>query len=192
MYGTSITLSIRSKQSAHARGVMGSAGCDCRLRGGCLRGRSPGPAEHEVVQDVHGVFAVLAGGVDVTADIKAVLGDIVAGQAAGDLLLGLQRADSALADIVGERNAQVAGESQVVGLAVLHPRGEGVPFLLELPAAGGVKGNPGLRRLAVPVLVLRAGFGVDGVLACGAGGLGGLVQGEQRVDGLLRPGPNGI
>jgi hypothetical protein len=39
---------------------MGSAGCDCRLWGGCLRGRSPGPAEHEVVQDVRGVLTVLA------------------------------------------------------------------------------------------------------------------------------------
>ncbi len=86
------------KQSAHARVVMSSAGCDCRLRGECRCGRSPGPAEHEVVQDVHGVLAVLARGVDVTADIEAVLGDVVAGQAAGDLLLGFQRADAALAD----------------------------------------------------------------------------------------------
>jgi hypothetical protein len=84
------------KQSAHARVVMGGAGWDCRLRGECLRGRSPGPAEHEVVQDVHGVAAVLAGGVDVTADVEPVLGDVVAGQAAGDLLLGLQRANAAL------------------------------------------------------------------------------------------------
>jgi hypothetical protein len=50
-----------------------------------VSGRSPEPAEHEVVQDVHGVPAVLAGGVDVAADIEAVLGDVVAGQAAGDL-----------------------------------------------------------------------------------------------------------
>jgi hypothetical protein len=47
----------------------------------------PGPAEHEVVQ---GVAAVLAGGVDVAADVEAVLGDVVAGQAAGYLLLGFQ------------------------------------------------------------------------------------------------------
>jgi len=44
---------------------------------------SPGPAEHEVVQDVHGVHAVLAGGVGVAADIQAVLGHVVAGQAPG-------------------------------------------------------------------------------------------------------------
>ena len=55
------------------------------------------------MQDVHGVLAVLAGGVDVTADIEAVLGDVVAGQAAGYLLLGFQRADAALADVVRSR-----------------------------------------------------------------------------------------
>jgi hypothetical protein len=47
-------------------------------------------AEHEVVQDVHGVAAVLADGVDVAADVEAVLGDVVAGQAAGYLLLGFR------------------------------------------------------------------------------------------------------
>jgi hypothetical protein len=55
------------------------------------------------VQDVHGVLAVLAGGVDVAADVEAVLGDVVAGQAAGDLLLGFERADAALADVVRSR-----------------------------------------------------------------------------------------
>jgi hypothetical protein len=55
------------------------------------------------VQDVHGVLAVLAGGVDVAADVEPVLGDVVAGQASGDLLLGFQRADAALADVVRSR-----------------------------------------------------------------------------------------
>jgi hypothetical protein len=45
--------------------------------------------------------AVLAGGVEVAADVEAVLGDVVASQAAGDLLLGLQRADAAPAEVVG-------------------------------------------------------------------------------------------
>jgi hypothetical protein len=49
------------------------------------------------VQDVHGVLAVLAGGVDVASDVEPVLGDVVAGQAPRDLLLGFQRADAALA-----------------------------------------------------------------------------------------------
>ena len=35
--------------------------------------RSSGSAEHEVVRDVHGVVAVLVGGVDVAADVEAVL-----------------------------------------------------------------------------------------------------------------------
>jgi hypothetical protein len=47
--------------------------------------------------------AVLAGGVDVAADVEPVLGDIIAGQAAGDLLLGLQRADVAFGAVVGPR-----------------------------------------------------------------------------------------
>jgi hypothetical protein len=46
---------------------------------------------------------VLAGGVDVAADVEPVLGDVVAGQAAGDFLLGFQRADAALADVVRSR-----------------------------------------------------------------------------------------
>jgi hypothetical protein len=41
-------------------------------------------------------------GVDVAADVEAVLGDVVAGQAAGYLLLGLEGADAALADWVHE------------------------------------------------------------------------------------------
>ena len=66
---------------------MGGAASGPWLRGECLCWRSPWPAEHEVVQDVHGVLAVLTGGVDVAADVKPVLGGVVAGQAAGDLLL---------------------------------------------------------------------------------------------------------
>jgi len=55
------------------------------------------------VQDVYGVAAVLAGGVDVTADVEPVLGDVVAGQAAGDFLLGFQGPDSSFADVVRSR-----------------------------------------------------------------------------------------
>ena len=70
------------------------------------------------MQDVHGVLAVLAGGVDVTADVEAVLGDVVAGQAAGDLLLGFQGPDAALADVVqADRRLRMAG--------VIRPRWAG-------------------------------------------------------------------
>jgi hypothetical protein len=55
------------------------------------------------VEDFVGAETVLSGGVDVAADVEAVLGDVVAGEAAGDLLLGFQGADSALADVVRSR-----------------------------------------------------------------------------------------
>jgi hypothetical protein len=84
------------------------------LREECCCGRSPGPAEHEVVQDVHGVLAVLAGGVDVASDVEPVLGDVVAGQAAGDFLLGLEGAHAALADVVRRPGARVRGEPRSV------------------------------------------------------------------------------
>ena len=73
-------------------------GFGCALRGDRLCWRLPGGAEHEVAQDGESAPAVLAGGVDVAADVEAVLGNVVAGQAAGDLLLGFQRADAALRD----------------------------------------------------------------------------------------------
>jgi hypothetical protein len=61
---------------------------------------------------------VLAGGVDVAADVQAVLGGVLAGQAAGDLLLGLQGAHSALADVIRGPDAGVSGELQHGVLAV--------------------------------------------------------------------------
>ncbi len=70
------------------------------------------------------------------------------------------------AGLLRERDAQVAGEPEVVVLAGLHPGGEGVAFLLQLAAAAGVERDPGGRGLAVPVLVLLADFRVDGGLAC--------------------------
>ena len=45
-------------------------------------------------------MAVLAGGVDVAADVEAVLGGVFAGEAAGDFLLCLGGADAALADVI--------------------------------------------------------------------------------------------
>jgi hypothetical protein len=60
-------------------------------------------SEHELFEDFECAEAVFPGGVDVAADVEAVLGDVVAGQAAGYLLLCLQRADAALADVVRSR-----------------------------------------------------------------------------------------
>jgi hypothetical protein len=47
---------------------------------------------HEVFEDLQDVVAVFSGGVDVAADVEAVLGGFVAGEAAADLLLGFQGA----------------------------------------------------------------------------------------------------
>jgi hypothetical protein len=88
------------------------------LRGDRLGRWQPGVSEHELVHDVVGVVAVLSGGVDVTADVEAVLGDVVAGQAAGYFLLCFQGADAALADVVRGPDAGVGGEAEHVGLAV--------------------------------------------------------------------------
>ena len=66
------------------------------LRGDRLGWGQPEFAEHELVQDFVCAEAVFAGGVDVAADVEPVLGDVVAGEAAGDLLLGLQGADAAV------------------------------------------------------------------------------------------------
>jgi integrase len=70
------------------------------------------------VQDFHRVLPVLAGGVDAASDVGAVLGDVVAGQAAGDLLLGFQRADAALREVAGRPDPGVRGEAEHVILAV--------------------------------------------------------------------------
>jgi len=70
------------------------------------------------VQDVKGVEAVLARGVDVAADVEPVLGDVVAGQAAGYLLLGLRRADAPIAEVVGGPDCGVGGEPEHVSAAV--------------------------------------------------------------------------
>ena len=74
----------------------GDADLIALLRGDRPGRWQPGVPEHELVQDVVGAEAVLAGGVDVAADVEPVLGDVVAGEAARDLLLCFQGADAAL------------------------------------------------------------------------------------------------
>jgi hypothetical protein len=51
------------------------------LRGDRLGWEQPGVSGHELVQDFVGAEAVLAGGIDVAADVEAVLSDVVAGEA---------------------------------------------------------------------------------------------------------------
>src|SRR6266581_1220703 len=74
--------------------------CVPGLRGQGGRGWPPGVAGEQAAQDGEDVLAVLAGGVDVAADVQPVLGGVFAGQAAGYLLLGLAGPDAALADVV--------------------------------------------------------------------------------------------
>ena len=143
------------------------------------------------MQDVHGVLAVLACGVDVAADIEAVLGDIVAGQAAGYLLLGFQGPDSALRDIVRGPDAGVLGEQQHVASAVAAEFQQLVTGLL--PGAvlragdAGHAGQPG--QDGVPELVLQRfpDTGGNSVQALPAGGVPGMDQAAQRPLRLRRP-----
>ena len=65
-------------------------------------------AGHEAMQDGQDVLAVFAGGVDAAADVEPVLGGVFAGQAAGDLLLGLRgRTPRSLMLLVGQIRVSV-------------------------------------------------------------------------------------
>src|SRR5579859_2863650 len=86
--------------------------------GGRWDGRPPWGTGHGAAQDFYDVAAVLAGGVDIAADVQAVLGGLFAGEPTGYLLLGLDRADAALADVVGGPDPGVVAEPQDVLLAV--------------------------------------------------------------------------
>ena len=63
--------------------------------------------------------------------------------------------------VVAEGNAQVAGEPQVVRLPLLHPGRQGVPFLLQVAAAGGVQRDPGPGGVAEVLGVLGEHVGID-------------------------------
>ena len=78
----------------------------------------PGMPEHELLQDFEGAGAAFPGGVDVAADVEAVLGDVVAGQVPADLLLCFQGADSALRDVAGRPYGRAGGEAGHVGFPV--------------------------------------------------------------------------
>jgi hypothetical protein len=89
------------------------------LVSGWCGGRWPPGITGEGVADAgQDVDAVLAEGVDVAADVEAVLGGLRAGEPPGDLLLGLGRAQAAFADVVGGPDPGVGGEPQGVVFAV--------------------------------------------------------------------------
>ena len=73
----------------------------CGWSGWCWDGWLPGVAGDGRTDAGQDVDAVFAHGVDVGADVEAVLGGLRAGEPAGDLLLGLGRAQAAFADVVG-------------------------------------------------------------------------------------------
>ncbi len=83
---------------------------------------------------------------------------------------------------------QVCREPQVVRLALLHPGGQGVPFLLQPGAACGVERDAGLSGFLEPVAVLGEDLGVDAVVAGSAGLTCGFLEGEEGIDGLPGPG----
>ena len=66
--------------------------CWVRRLGGCGQWWLPGFPGEGVADAGQDVDAVFAHGVDVAADVEAILGDDLAGQPPGDLLLGLGRA----------------------------------------------------------------------------------------------------
>ena len=83
------------------------------LRGdGGWRGWLPGVSGEDAAQDGHDVLAVLAGGVDVAADVEPVLGRVLAGEVAGDFLLGLTgRTPRSLMLFVGQTRVSVVNRS---------------------------------------------------------------------------------
>ena len=77
--------------------------------------RAPRVSGHDGAQHGQDILAVLAGGVDIAADVKPRLGGVLAGEPAGNLLLGLQRPDAAFADVVGRvRRMRAAGVNRSI------------------------------------------------------------------------------
>src|ERR1035441_7656405 len=181
------------KHSPGERRVMGGAVSGLVLRGERLCGWLPAAAEHELVQDFHGAESVLAGGVDVAADVEAVLGDVVAGEAAGDLLLGFQGPDSALADIVRGPDSGVRGEPEHVALAALAEFQQLAAGLLlhGVLRAGdaGDAGQPGQHRVPELLLQRSGDLGGDEGKLLLAGLVPGVDEAAQRP--LRLHGPDG-
>jgi hypothetical protein len=148
-------------------------------------------AEHELFQDFEGAEAVFPGGVDVAADVEAILGDVVAGQAPADFLLGFQGADPALRDVVRGPHGRVRGEAEHVGFPVPAEL-EHLPAWLLLHAVlrAGNAGNRGQAerdRSAELQLKGFADLGRDGGQVLLAGGVPGVDEAAQGPLGLLRP-----
>ena len=100
------------------------------------------------------------------------LGSMHGAHAAGDLDAELAHPDDPFSLAVIEGNPQVVGKPQVITLAIAHADGQGVPFLLQLAAPGGVQGDPGGGCVTEPAAVLFQDFRADRVLAGGEAACG--------------------
>jgi hypothetical protein len=148
------------------------------------------------VEAGQGVVAVFADGVEVAADVEAVLGGVLAGETLGDLLLGFGGSQVAFVEVVGGPDPGVGGEAQDVGFAVAAEFEQVSPGSL----FGGVFRAGDARDLgqahpdSVPELAAqgvgrRCGdLGQAGV----AGLVGGVDQTAQRALGLFGPVRAGI
>src|SRR3977135_219999 len=94
--------------------VCGVFGCS----GGSQPRGFPGVSGDGLAQGGDDVGAVFAGGVDVSANVESVLGDVFAGQPAGDFLLGLGGPQVALADVVRGPDPGVEAEPENVVFVV--------------------------------------------------------------------------
>ncbi len=88
------------------------------MSGWCWDGWVPRVAGEGGVEGGKGVAAVFADGVEIASDVEAVLGGVLAGESAGDLLLGFGGSQVALTEIVGGPDPGVGGEPQDVGFVV--------------------------------------------------------------------------
>ena len=139
---------------------------------------------------------MFAGGVDVAADVEAVLGGVVAGQPPGDFLLGFRGTQSGLADVVRGPHAGVGGESQDVGFTVAAEF-EHVPagMLFRAVPGAGDAGNAGECDGDGAAELQLEGFadgGGDRVQALVAGLVAGVDQLAERVLRLGGPDRSGV
>jgi len=164
---------------------------DC-LRAGLGAGgnwRHPGISGEGVAQSGEDAGAVLGGGGDVAADGVPVPGGVFGAEPAGDLLLGLGRADVPFSLVRGGGNTQVRGEPEHVILAVVQafqqqPGGRLLRLGGGKPAHGGQAGQDSVPEQ----LQVRGGVSVrDGGQALLAGQVGGVDHGLQRLSSLDGP-----
>ena len=100
--------------------------------------------EHELLQDFEGAGAVFPGGVDVAAAVEAVPGDVVAGQAAGDFLLGLQGADASPAGVVRGPYGRVEAKRGTSASRFRRSSGISLPgFCFTVVLGPGTRGTAG-------------------------------------------------